>query len=587
MQHYFEYTMHLGVNTSDKSEIISIFERCKSFQLPVVDDDGYLVGIVNLFDIIRVSEPVVDLKRFLKTDFYVAGEKEGVFSFKLMKQDILPFVDLEGKYKGFSNKITMKCYIPGRDYIKMVEMKQPDSFSSGEITDDIPNEVMDDLDKCFDAIIEDNYEGVYVTVDKGKTFALNNNAYIIEDITKQDDLKIDDEDLRHFDEVMNPKVKQANIIQIMQERNEISLMRVTSDMFDIPKMRKEFVNMQDLAAQYKKRLDELEAERDMTQTFVCKSNSMKKIMDLILQISSVDASILLQGESGVGKGLISETIHKHSMRKEKPFVKIDCAAIPSTLLESELFGYEKGAFTGAEKNGKKGLVEMADGGTLFLDEIGELPLELQTKLLSMLQERAFYKVGGVVPITVDVRIISASNRDLNQMVLEGTFRSDLYYRLKVIPINIPPLVERKEDIRYLIDFYLKRYNEQYGCSKILTRPAYRILQAYKWPGNVRELQHVIEYLVVTTAANLIQDDEVMEAIGGDISTSIHSNGGEQFLNLSYGEAYEKFEKQLLYGVMRNSTNTQEMAEELEVDRSTITRKMKRYNIVPNFGERNV
>lgn len=237
------------------------------------------------------------------------------------------------------------------------------------------------------------------------------------------------------------------------------------------------------------------------------SKGMQEIFALVEQVSQSKVTILLRGESGTGKELIAHAIHYHSPRAEQPFIKLSCAALPETLLESELFGHEKGAFTGAIR-AKPGRFELADGGTIFLDEIGDIPLSIQVKLLRVLQEKKFERVGGTKTYSVDVRIIAATNRDLEQAMQEKQFREDLYYRLNVLPIFIPPLRDRKEDISALVDNFLNRFNVEYGKQVRIIPETLMLLEQYHWPGNVRELENCIERLVVQARTDIVQPDDL-------------------------------------------------------------------------------
>jgi two-component system response regulator PilR (NtrC family) len=241
------------------------------------------------------------------------------------------------------------------------------------------------------------------------------------------------------------------------------------------------------------------------ENFVGKSEAMQKVFTLIRQVAETNSTVLITGESGTGKELVARAVHFNSPRKDGPFVTVNCGALPETLLESELFGYMKGAFTGAASN-KQGLFEAADGGAIFLDEISATTPALQIKLLRVLQEREFMRVGGTAGIKVDVHVIAASNKDLREEVAKGVFREDLYYRLNVIPIHIPPLRERREDIPPLVDFFLKKMARKEGdrmTVKKIDADAMKALMAYPWPGNVRELENMIERLVIITPGDAI------------------------------------------------------------------------------------
>ena len=251
-------------------------------------------------------------------------------------------------------------------------------------------------------------------------------------------------------------------------------------------------------------------ERYGYSNIVGKSEKILQVLDLVSQVAPSRSTVLIQGESGTGKELIAKAIHLASDRKDKPFIALNCAALPETLLESELFGHEKGAFTGAVKS-TRGLFTQAHGGTLFLDEIGDMPLSTQSKLLRVLQERQFYPVGSEIPTEVDVRVIAATNKDLEELVKKGTFRDDLFYRIHVIPIYLPPLREHKEDIVPLVEHFLKKCRQQMKKDvKGLTPEALRKLMLHDWPGNVRELENTVEYSVAMTQKEFVTEEYILQ-----------------------------------------------------------------------------
>lgn len=303
------------------------------------------------------------------------------------------------------------------------------------------------------------------------------------------------------------------------------------------------------------------------------SSSVQKVKIEAKKVSKGNASILITGESGTGKELFAKAIHNESRRSDGPFIAINCAAIPETLLESELFGYATGAFTGASKNGRVGKFELASGGTIFLDEIGDMPLQFQVKLLRVLQDKAVIPVGSNKIRPVDVRIISATNRKLDDMVNQGLFREDLYYRLNVIPIEVPPLRKRIEDVPLLIRYFLEKYCASYGVNTpFISNDVMKKLMQYPWRGNVRELQNTVEYMV-----NLIQDEEIIEM--SQIPERIRSfkkENNDEPLNL------EKLEKKAIIRALdqygRNTTDKKSAADALGVSLSTLYRKMEKYHI---------
>lgn len=322
-------------------------------------------------------------------------------------------------------------------------------------------------------------------------------------------------------------------------------------------------------------------DKAKSNNIIYNSDKMDKIIDLALRVAKVDSTVLIEGESGVGKGVLSYFLHKNSLRYDKPFIKINCGSIPENLLESELFGYEKGSFSGANKEGKIGLIQLADKGTLFLDEIGELPLNLQVKLLNVIQHKELTKVGGTTIIPIDIRIIAATNRNLQDMVRNKAFREDLYYRLKVVPITIPPLRERQEDIHPLVLNFLNKFNKKYNYNKKISPEAMKILLNYNWYGNIREVENLIERLVVTTNDDIINRQDIIDC---QLVSVIDYSSFDVNKISSYKNIIAEYERKLLLDVMSQCKSTYEMAEILNLDRSTIRKKFKRLNIKLEFKE---
>ena len=319
-------------------------------------------------------------------------------------------------------------------------------------------------------------------------------------------------------------------------------------------------------------------ERYNFKNIIGKSAAMQQVFDLIAQVAPRRSTILVQGDSGTGKELVAKAIHASSGRADAPFVAINCGNIPSDLLESEIFGHAKGAYTGATSS-KKGLFEVADGGTLFLDEVATISLETQAKLLRVIQEREFRRLGGLENIKVDVRIIAATNRDLQAAVEQGTFRDDLYYRLNVIVIKLPPLQERSEDVPLLADHFIKRYceeNEKELC--VLEPSALKVLMDYHWPGNVRELENVIERAVVLAPGNVITADLFPKNLSHflpDSQVRIPVDG------LPLKERVTNYERSLILAALDHTDwNQKRAAELLSVNATTLSEKLKRLKIKP-------
>lgn len=308
------------------------------------------------------------------------------------------------------------------------------------------------------------------------------------------------------------------------------------------------------------------------------SKDMEKVKMRALQVAHSDSTILLTGESGTGKGLLARTIHKESTRADKPFISVNCAAIPEMLLESELFGYEKGAFTGAERSGKPGKFKLADKGTIFLDEIGDMPLHLQAKLLTCLQNRRIDPVGSTQPVDVDVRVIAATNKDLEKMIFEKKFREDLYFRLNVIPIHIPPLRERPKDIDALLDYAIHKFTSRFNKNITGISPeARKVLNSYSWPGNIREIENAIEY-----AVNMEETDEIQLA---NLPDNIISNVpvSEGLMQGSLKSQLELAERRIISGCLEETGRTlhgkREAAKLLGISESTLYRRLRALDLL--------
>lgn len=329
----------------------------------------------------------------------------------------------------------------------------------------------------------------------------------------------------------------------------------------------------DLYAEHERLKEEVQQlrARNRYDRIIGKSQKMVELMDTVSQVAPTKASVLITGESGVGKELVADAIHELSNRSKGPFIKVHCAALTASLLESELFGHEKGSFTGAVKE-KKGRFELADGGTIFLDEIGEIDAQTQVKLLRVLQERQFERVGGEKLISVDVRIVCATNRDLPKEIEKGNFREDLYYRLNVVHLDVPPLRERKDDIPLLMTSFLQQFNQENGRSiEAFSNQARRAILAYEWPGNIRELRNCIESAVVLARTSVIEVDDLPSHIGKAQNTGS--------VSLEVGITLAEAEKQLIISTLASCAgNKTKAAEVLGIGRKTLHRKLQEYHI---------
>ncbi|MEG0773415.1 sigma 54-interacting transcriptional regulator [Clostridium sp.] len=353
----------------------------------------------------------------------------------------------------------------------------------------------------------------------------------------------------------------------------VEVLTVMRDLTEILKLKGQLEEIEKEKEEYLNELNYLKSKYGKNDFLVAKNKKMNEIKELIKYVAKTDVTILVTGETGCGKELVSKEIHDRSKRKDKPYIKVNCAAIPETLIESELFGYEKGAFTGAQNKEKLGMFELAEGGTILLDEIGEMPLSAQSKLLRVLQEREIMRLGGSKSIKIDVRVLAATNQRIEELIEQGKFREDLYYRLNVVPIRIPPLRERVEDIAILSQSFLEKFNKKYEKEKSFHRDAILLLESYSWPGNVRELQNVIERLVV------LDDDK--HITGQHITNVISVTEKPTYINktnCTLKEAVDRVEREIIENALNTYGSTYKAAEVLGVTQPTVFRKAKALGI---------
>lgn len=365
---------------------------------------------------------------------------------------------------------------------------------------------------------------------------------------------------------------------IIGEDGQVEMVVVSShDVTELYALKERLKRSQRLAYGYQAELTDMRVAQMQKEDIVVRSKKMLDILDLARRLASVDTTVLVTGESGVGKEVIATILHRASTRRsQKSLIKINCGAIPRDLLEAELFGYEHGAFTGAAREGKSGLFELADGGSIFLDEVSEMPLDLQVKLLRVVQEREFTRIGGSKVMKVDVRVIAASNKDLLDQVYRGQFREDLYYRLNVVPLKVPPLRERKEDIMALAQHYVRQFNRRYGFEKVLSAELIDVMESYNWPGNVRELVNVVERMVVTSKGNILGVGEFPVDHAATEGRHIFRDTLPKEIKLD--QALEETERLIIIEALQKSKNTTGTAERLGISRSTLVRKMRKYGI---------
>ena len=338
------------------------------------------------------------------------------------------------------------------------------------------------------------------------------------------------------------------------------------------------------AAAVRLRRANVELNRRLDERFgfegvVGSSPQMNSVIDRLKRIAPTDASVLIHGETGTGKELVAQAIHQNSPRKKKPFVALNCAALSENILESELFGHVRGAFTDASSD-RVGKFEFANGGTLFLDEVGDMPTATQIKLLRVLENSEITRVGSNDPIKVNVRVVSATNRNLEDAVDSGAFRSDLYHRLKVVTITLPRLVERKQDIPLLIDYFMKQFTKRHKKTvKSMSTAARRRLMSYEWPGNVRELRNVVESMIVVDGDGVLDDDDLPSELADQQSASAEATGADDSLQHLVGKPLEEIEKLFVVETLKlTGGNREEAAKILGIGERTLYRKIKEYNL---------
>ncbi|MBU7005201.1 sigma-54 interaction domain-containing protein [Phosphitispora fastidiosa] len=458
-------------------------------------------------------------------------------------------------------------------------------------------EIQNELDQeTFQKILDNSYDEIFVTDKNGITIYVNNacernygvtasqllgqqpgqmaaEGYCFPPITP---LILSEKKIITLEQkTITGKRIVTTATPVFDQNGELELIvQNVRDISQIGEIKHDLQDTLKLVERYKHEVQELRKKEFQISNLVVRSKQMEELLELVHKVARVDANILILGESGTGKGVLAKYIHNLSSRREGPFMTINCAAIPDQLLESELFGYVPGAFTGAEKKGKTGLFELADGGTLFLDEIGEIPLRLQAKLLHVIQERSFCRVGSTEPIKLDCRILAATNRDLNKMVHEGGFREDLYYRLNVIEIEMPPLRARTEDIPHLIYFFINKFDKECHTTHQLSHEALEILVHYPWPGNIRELENMVERLIITVTESVIEPKHLPRQLRDNFESQEIS--GTDFTSLDL--ALEMVEKKLITRAYEMLKSSYKVAKALNISQSKASRLIRKYGL---------
>ncbi len=453
------------------------------------------------------------------------------------------------------------------------------------------------ISEYFAQIIETFEEAICISDRTGKIVYLNNRHEQLTGIPRAEFIGKSVQEMVHcglFDVVLNPEIVQskhpATRLQSLSDGrrvvidgfpvfddsgNVVLVVTYTRDISKLSELKEQMNSQKELLEAYQKLQSQ---SNDFNKLpVVIQSKSMKALYGQLSNVAQTDATILLLGETGVGKDVFARKIHELSERSDKPFVKADCGSMPENLIETELFGYAPGTFSGGNKNGKIGLVEAASGGTLFLDEIGELPLLMQTRLLRLLQDKEILRVGATSPQKVDVRIVAATNKNLEEEVKEGHFRRDLYYRLMVALIDIPPLRKRKADILSLAHLFLDFYCKKYKRNISFTQATETALLNHSWPGNIRELENLILGCVVSSKKNAIDIGDLPFVPAPESAPTETANNGIALQGRTMKEILENVEKKVLQDGMERVGNMTKLARELGLDRTTVFRKLKKYD----------
>ena len=453
---------------------------------------------------------------------------------------------------------------------------------------------------CFFAILESSFDGIFITNGQAVPIWVNHSYEVISGLSARDVLGIPMDELVRRGLISNSATLQALEIghsytanqsfvtgkqalvtstPIYDENDQVCLV-VTNvrDISELVSLQETLDQQRRLSSRYQQEIEVIRNQLLGSSQMVAEDPATLNLLRIVGRAAQLDTVILIQGETGAGKERIASYIHQHSPRARKNFIRVNCGAIPESLAESELFGYERGAFTGANREGKAGLFEVANEGTIFLDEVGELSLATQTKLLRVLQERELTRVGGSKPISIDVRVIAATNRDLQKCVTEGTFREDLYYRLSVFPVRVPPLRERKEDLPLLVDNFIHRLNYQLGMVIEGVAPgAMDLLMDYDWPGNVRELQNAVESAMNAADSPILRRRDFRQ-----LEQRMQARRRRQLTgpgDFKLRPARQAFERELIRDALAAAGgNRVKAAALLDISRTVLYEKMEQYQL---------
>lgn len=572
-------------------EASQLFSDNRVEVIPILDKKDILVGVITKNDIIKNfikgTSPDTYVKYLLSSITNIINENCKISDCIDKAKSYMAVTNSEGKFVGNFSMNNMYKYRFANSLEKINDLKQRLNCN---------NECGIVKLNCIelDAIIEASFDGIYITDGKANTLKINKSYENITGLQRKNMIARNMYELAKegyiskSSTLMVLKNGKSNTIEqefstgkkvlvssspIFDDKGNINMV-VTNvrDITELYELQDQLAKNMKLTEKYYSEIEAMRIQYLNLSDIIAKDKATINLLEVAKRVANVGTTVLILGETGVGKEEVAKFVHENSKRKGKNFIRINCGAIPQNLIESELFGYVKGAFTGANKEGKMGLFEVADGGTVFLDEIGELPLDIQVKLLSVLEEGEVERIGDVKPIKIDVRVLAATNRNLEDMIKAKTFREDLYYRLNVVPLIIPPLRKRREDIIPLIQHFLSKLNNKYNFEKTFTIEALNTLYNYSWPGNVRELKNIVERVIVMGSGNKIFKSDLPIKISPNMMEK--DTGYGEICNLK--EAVEKVEDKLISNAFDKAGNVRDAAKLLGINSSTFFRKRKRY-----------
>ena len=566
-------TLHYSKTLQDISQL---YRETKVNCAPIVDDDNNVVGILTVFRLLEAIEEGATfdtrVDQIMDTDLQIIDEDTCFNDICGQTMDRLLIFNNNQRLSGVLTRIDLINKVHGA--LVNSEHKLAEVY---------------EVNKELRGIIEASYDGIIVVNNQGLIQIVNKSFFRVQgssndptgdsvehlvivcrDLVIEVYRRVMAEGKVCFDTFKGKNLTELTITgsPVLDEQNRP--VRVVISIRDFTELNR--LKLQSERFSHEIKLLRAKDQKDL----IYHSSAMEQVVNKALRVSGVDSTVLITGESGVGKEVIARTIHTNSSRAEGPFIQINTGAIPENLQESELFGYERGSFTGANKEGKPGLMELANGGTLLLDEVGDMPMNLQVKLLRAIQEQEIYRIGGRVAIKLNIRIISATNKNLKKLIEENKFREDLFYRLNVVPIEIPPLRERKSDILPLAKHFLDKVNDRYSVQKYLSFEVCKLLEEYNWPGNIRELANLVERLAIMSEQDAILPDQLPSSLFGRLAPSSIRVSIDKIVPLK--QAREIVETELIIKALKKYHTLRRTGEILGVAHSTLLRKARALGI---------